>query len=108
VSRAADGRDGGDSAASGRRQDEAMSSGHPTDDERTILHHIDELVAEEKQLRAAHHGLDSQSRERLRTIEAQLDQAWDLLRRRRAQAEFGGDPDAVSERPVGEVEGYLQ
>ena len=78
------------------------------DSERTILHHIDELVAEEKRLRGEHHGLDGEGRERLRVIEQQLDQAWDLLRRRRAQADAGGDPEAVSERPAGEVEGYLQ
>lgn len=79
-----------------------------TESERTILQHIDELVDEEKRLRAEHHGLDAESRRRLSAIEAQLDQAWDLLRRRRAQEEFGGSPEAVSERPVGEVEGYLQ
>lgn len=79
-----------------------------SENERTILHHIDELVAEEKRLRAEHHGLDAQSRSRLQVIERQLDQAWDLLRQRRAREEFGDNPDAVSERPVGEVEGYLQ
>lgn len=78
------------------------------DPERTILEHIDELVAEEHRLRAEDHGPDSAGRRRLQTIETQLDQAWDLLRRRRARAEFGEDPAAVSERPAGEVEGYLQ
>ena len=38
----------------------------------------------------------------------QLDQAWDLLRQRRARAEFGDDPEGASERPPGEVETYLQ
>jgi hypothetical protein len=78
--------------------------------DKTILHHVDELIAEEKQLRATHlgHGLTGTDRERLRKIEVELDQAWDLLRQRRAKAEFGEDPDAAAERPVNEVEGYLQ
>jgi Protein of unknown function (DUF2630) len=79
-----------------------------TDSEHDILQHIDELVAEEHRLRGEHHGLDSAGRQRLETLERQLDQAWDLLRRRRAQAEFGESPEAVSERPADEVEGYLQ
>lgn len=77
-------------------------------DDKTILSHIDELVEEEKQLRAGHHGLDAQSRARLQSIEQQLDQAWDLLRQRRAREELGESPDAASERSVNEVEGYLQ
>lgn len=84
-----------------------MSDPHPSS-ERDILTHIDELVAEERRLRAEHHGLDAPSRQRLQALEEQLDQAWDLLRRRRAQMEFGDSPDTVSERPAGEVEGYLQ
>jgi hypothetical protein len=78
--------------------------------DKTILDHVDELIAEEKQLRATHlgHGLTGPDRERLQKIEVELDQAWDLLRQRRAKAEFGEDPDAAAERPSGEVEGYLQ
>lgn len=77
-------------------------------DDRTILNHIDELIAEEKQLRSssAEHGDDQ--RARLRQLEEQLDQAWDLLRQRRAKEEFDQDPDAATERSVGEVEGYRQ
>ena len=77
-------------------------------DNPTILHHIDELVAEEKTLRATPGGLDDDQRARLRHLEEQLDQAWDLLRQRRAQAESGGDPDTAAERSVNEVEGYRQ
>ncbi len=40
--------------------------------------------------------------------EVELDQAWDLLRQRRAKEEFGEDPESAQERPSGEVEGYLQ
>lgn len=79
-------------------------------DDTTILHHINELVAEEKQLRAAHAGtgLTGKDRQRLEALERQLDQAWDLLRQRRAREETGEDPDQARERLVDEVESYLQ
>ncbi len=79
-------------------------------DDSTLLQHINELVDEEKALRAAHRGrgLTGNDRQRLETIERHLDQCWDLLRQRRAREEFGEDPDAARERPVGDVEGYLQ
>lgn len=38
----------------------------------------------------------------------ELDQAWDLLRQRRAKAEFGQDPDDARVRPPQQVEGYRQ
>jgi hypothetical protein len=77
-------------------------------DDTSILAHIHELVEEEKQLRASHHGLDGAGRQRLQALEEQLDQAWDLLRQRRAREDTGEDPDAAHERSVNEVEGYLQ
>lgn len=78
----------------------------PTD--HGILERIHALVAEEKQLRAGGHGLSHTDRDRLRALEIALDQAWDLLRQRRAREETGEDPDAASERSVNEVESYLQ
>lgn len=79
-------------------------------DDAQILNHINDLVEEEKQLRAAHagHGLAGEDRTRLSQLEDQLDQAWDLLRQRRAREEFDGDPETATERPVNAVEGYLQ
>jgi hypothetical protein len=77
-------------------------------DDKTILEHIHQLVAEEKDLRSARHGLDSTGRQRLQHLEEELDQAWDLLRQRRAREETGDDPDVAQERSVNEVEGYLQ
>jgi hypothetical protein len=79
-------------------------------DERSILSHISELVAEEHRLRERHigEGLDEPDRARLHAIEEDLDRTWDLLRQRRAKAEFGEDPDSAEERPVDEVESYLQ
>jgi hypothetical protein len=77
-------------------------------DDKSLLSHINELVDEEKRLRAAHRGLSGEDRQRLDTVERQLDQCWDLLRQRRAREEFGEDPDDAKERPVDEVESYLQ
>lgn len=79
-------------------------------DDSALLKHINELVDEEKALRAAHRGrgLTGDDRQRLDTIERNLDQCWDLLRQRRAREEFGEDPDEARERSATDVEGYLQ
>lgn len=75
-----------------------------------ILGRIDELVAEEHELRSrgTGGGLGPDEQARLRALEEQLDQCWDLLRQRRARAEFGADPGQAEARPVDEVESYLQ
>ncbi|BBZ30307.1 hypothetical protein MMAD_46020 [Mycolicibacterium madagascariense] len=75
-----------------------------------ILARVHELVAEEKELRAKlqHREIDeTEEHRRLKALEVQLDQAWDLLRQRRALRESGQDPDQASVRPEDEVEGYL-
>jgi hypothetical protein len=80
----------------------------PTDSE--TMAHIRELVAEEKNLRAQLQRGDigtSEEHERLRRLEIELDQCWDLLRQRRALRDSGGDPREASVRPADEVEGYL-
>lgn len=80
-------------------------------DEHQILQRIDEYVAEEHELRAHlgdGHALSDEQRQRLVYLEEHLDQAWDLLRQRRARVEAGQDPADVDERPVPEVESYLQ
>ena len=79
-------------------------------DDSALLKHINELVDEEKTLRATHRGrgLTGDDRQRLDTIERNLDQCWDLLRQRRAREEFGEDPDEARERSATDVEGYLQ
>ena len=81
-------------------------SENPTD--HGILERIHALVAEEKQLRAGGHGLSHPDRERLRVLEIQLDQAWDLLRQRRAREDTGDDPNDARERSGNDVESYLQ
>ncbi|MDT5335167.1 MAG: hypothetical protein QOD90_672 [Mycobacterium sp.] len=80
------------------------------DTDSSILAQVNELVAEEKELRAKlrDHQIDeTEEHRRLRRLEVQLDQCWDLLRQRRALREAGQDPDQASVRPEGEVEGYL-
>jgi hypothetical protein len=79
-------------------------------DER-ILANIDTYVQEEHELRARvteGHPLTDDERDRLRHLEEQLDQCWDLLRRRRALRESGMNPDDAKERPISQVESYLQ
>ncbi|AYE97640.1 DUF2630 domain-containing protein [Mycobacterium paragordonae] len=86
-----------------------MANGNnPTD--RDALAHIRDLVAQEKALREqVQHGEISTDEEhdRLRRLEVELDQCWDLLRQRRALRETGGDPREAAVRPADEVEGYL-
>ena len=75
-----------------------------------ILKHVNELVAEERELRdkLQHREIDeSEEHKRLKAVEVQLDQCWDLLRQRRALRASGGDPEDATVRPEGEVEGYL-
>ncbi|MCZ0731733.1 DUF2630 family protein [Mycolicibacterium iranicum] len=79
-----------------------------TDDD--ILKTVNDLVAEERDLRdkLQHREIEeSEEHQRLKALEVQLDQCWDLLRQRRALRASGGDPDSASVRPEGEVEGYL-
>ncbi|GAA4539553.1 DUF2630 family protein [Mycobacterium paraffinicum] len=86
-----------------------MANGNkPTDNE--TLAHIRDLVAQEKTLREQlqHRDIsESEEHDRLRRLEVELDQCWDLLRQRRALRETGGDPREAEVRPPGEVEGYL-
>ncbi|MCV7102292.1 DUF2630 family protein [Mycobacterium palustre] len=80
----------------------------PTD--RDTLAYIRHLVDEEKSLREQlqHGEIDtSEEHDRLRQVEVELDQCWDLLRQRRALRETGGDPREAEVRPPGQVEGYL-
>jgi hypothetical protein len=79
-------------------------------DDAEIVRRIGELANEEHELEAAHvgDGLSDDETGRLRSIEVALDQCWDLLRQRRARRAAGEDPDEVTVRPEGVVEGYQQ
>jgi hypothetical protein len=82
--------------------------------DKSIADRINKLVVEEKELR----GREQQDRddddsleadkERLRAVEVELDQCWDLLRQRRAKEEFNQDPDDAEARSPGTVENYRQ
>jgi hypothetical protein len=74
--------------------------------DKTILDHINELVEEENRLRADT-ARPEQHAERIKHLQEQLDQCWDLLRQRRAKREFGDDPDSAKPRDIGTVERYL-
>lgn len=71
----------------------------------TILARISALIDEEHQLRAQPAAPEANG-PRLKHVEEQLDQCWDLLRQRRARREFGRDPDSAEVRDVGTVERY--
>ncbi|GAA3066920.1 DUF2630 family protein [Streptomyces roseofulvus] len=75
-------------------------------DNEQILDDIGALVEEERALRRRTGGLLPEERTRLAELEVRLDQCWDLLRQRRAKAEFGEDPDTAVLRPAAEVESY--
>jgi exonuclease VII small subunit len=79
-------------------------------DDETILELIERLSNEEQELEESHRGepLSKAQRDRLQDVEVQLDQAYDLLRQRRARRTAGQDPDEASVRPEGVVENYLQ
>jgi hypothetical protein len=72
-----------------------------------VLGHIDGLVKEEERL-YAQRELTDEDRDRLAKIKVELDQCWDLLRKRRALREFGRDPDQSKVRPPKVVENYEQ
>jgi hypothetical protein len=80
-------------------------------DDVDIIKHIDDLVDEEHALEQAHgdgSSLSKDEKARLRDLEVQLDQLWDLLRQRRARRAAGLDPDGAETRDAGTVEGYRQ
>lgn len=78
--------------------------------DRGIREHIAALVAEEKSLRdqlANGEITRDEEHSRLQSVGVELDQAWDLLRQRKALREAGGTPDDAAERPASVVETYL-
>jgi hypothetical protein len=75
-----------------------------------ILARINDLVDEERSLRARHHEtpLDDADTSRLERLESELDQCWDLLNQRRALTEFGMDPEQARVRDSDVIEDYRQ
>ena len=79
-------------------------------DDQDLIARIHGLVEEEHGLEqhAAGHGLTSDDAGRLRDLEVQLDQCWDLLRQRRARRDAGLDPESAEARDATVVEHYQQ
>ena len=74
-----------------------------------IITRINDLAHEEHQLfeKESQGRASTRERERLKDIEVQLDQCWDLLHQRRARRSAGMDPDQAAVRPETTVEGYV-
>ena len=70
-----------------------------------VLAHIQKLHDEEQHL-FAKNALSDDERRKLQKINIELDQAFDLLRQRRALRQYGRNPDEAEERPPNIVEGY--
>jgi hypothetical protein len=80
-------------------------------DDAQIQEQISSMIESEKSLRerlAAGQISEAEEHAELARLEVALDQAWDLLRQRRARREFGENPDEASQRPANVVEGYLE
>lgn len=80
-------------------------------DQSTLRDRITELIGQEHALReqlGAGEITESEEHQRLRALEVELDQCWDLLRQRRARSEFGQDTGETGTRSESTVEGYLQ
>jgi hypothetical protein len=80
-----------------------------TDQDHDIIDRISQLADEEHALfgRESLGEASTRERERLKEIQVQLDQCYDLLRQRRARRSAGLDPDGASVRDEATVEGYL-
>ncbi len=75
--------------------------------DQNVLKHIEELVAAEQHLYGKSHRSEDEKL-RLRAMQIQLDQYWDLLRQRRALRDAGDDPDEAQLRDPNTVENYEQ
>jgi hypothetical protein len=80
----------------------------------SIAARIERLVSEEHELRDREQA-DSpdpaaleEDKERLLSVEVELDRCWDLLRQRRALRDAGSDPEQAAVRDAGTVEHYQQ
>jgi hypothetical protein len=75
--------------------------------DQSVLKHIQDLAAEEHKL-YGQTSLGDTEAARLKKIEVELDQCWDLLRQRQARRAAGQDPNKAHVRPPGIVENYEQ
>jgi len=78
-------------------------------EDENVISRIEALAHEEHELfeKEARGDVSTDDRERLKGIQVQLDQCYDLLRQRRARRAAGLDPNEASARDETTVEGYL-
>jgi hypothetical protein len=78
-------------------------------DDQDVLDGINQLAHEEHQLfeKESRGEASDEERQRLHTLQVQLDQCWDLLHQRRALRRAGDDPDRAAIRDERTVEGYI-
>jgi hypothetical protein len=74
-------------------------------DDAQIRNRIEQLEAEERQLRSHEGAAAETGHDDL--IAADADQLWDLLRQREAKRRAGEDPESAELRDIGTVEDYL-
>ena len=84
-------------------------SGRNRMEDQSAINRINELAREEHKLfqKESTGQVTDAEHERLRDLQVELDQCWDLLRQRRARRAAGLDPDEAIVRDEGTVEGYL-
>jgi hypothetical protein len=78
-------------------------------EDQEVIDRIESLANEEHELFAKESRGEASTRERarLKEIEIQLDQLYDLLRQRRARRAAGLDPEEAIPRDADTVEGYV-
>ena len=79
---------------------------HSNDTDQPVFKHIQHLTSEEHQL-FEKGTLNEVEARRLKSLQIELDQCWDLLRQRRAKRETGHPASEAQVRPPGTVEGYI-
>jgi hypothetical protein len=77
--------------------------------DKDVTDRIEQLAGEEHELfgKESRGEASTRERERLKEIQVQLDQCYDLLRQRRARRSAGLDPDGATVRDEATVEGYI-
>jgi hypothetical protein len=79
------------------------------DQDTDVIEQIEQLAHEEHALfeKESRSEASTRERSRLKEIQVQLDQCYDLLRQRRARRAAGLDPDGAAVRDETTVEGYI-
>ena len=75
--------------------------------DQSVLQRINELVDQEHRMLASE-TKSEEEQGRVRALQVELDQCWDLLRQRRALRTVGQDADQAQVRPPEIVEKYEQ